>query len=63
MAVPDVRHWEIFVALGKKGAARGSLVSDAFLAAIALEMGAELVTDDGGLGRWPGSRWRRPIDE
>jgi toxin-antitoxin system PIN domain toxin len=61
--VPGVRHWSIFVELCKKGAARGSLISDAYLAAIAVEMGAELVTDDRGFGRWPGLRWRHPIDE
>ena len=61
--VPGARHWEIFVELGKKGQARGSLVSDAFLAAMAIEMGAELVTDDRGFGRWPGLRWRHPLEE
>jgi toxin-antitoxin system PIN domain toxin len=61
-ALPGARHWDLFSSLGKKGAARGSLVSDAFLAAIAIEMGAELVTDDRGFGRWPGLRWRHPLD-
>ena len=45
------------------GNARGNLVSDAFLAAIAIEMGAELVTADRGFGRWPGLKWRHPLDK
>ena len=57
------RHWEIFVRLCQSGNARGNLVSDAYLAAIAIEMGAELVTADRGFGRWPGLKWRHPLDE
>jgi len=61
--VPGARHWEIFVKLCQAGQARGSLVSDAYLAAMAIELGAELVSDDRGFGRWPGLRWRHPVDE
>ncbi len=57
---PGSRHWDIFADLCKNGNARGNLISDAYLAAIAIENGAELVTDDRGFGRWPGLRWRRP---
>jgi hypothetical protein len=32
------------------------------LAALAIETGAELVTDDLGVGRWPGLRWRHPVN-
>jgi toxin-antitoxin system PIN domain toxin len=60
--VAGERHWEIFTDLCRKGNARGALVSDAYLAAMAIEMGAELVTDDRGMGRWPGLRWRHPLD-
>ncbi len=59
---PGDRHWKIFVELCRKGNARGNLVTDAYLAAMAIELGAELVTDDRGMGRWPGLRWRHPID-
>lgn len=59
---PGERHWDIFVELCRKGNARGALVSDAYLAATAIEMGAELVTVDRGFGRWPGLRWRHPVD-
>ncbi|HJQ79385.1 MAG TPA: type II toxin-antitoxin system VapC family toxin [Lacipirellulaceae bacterium] len=60
--VPGSTHWGIFVELCTKGGARGGLISDAYLAAMAIEIGAELVTDDRGFGRWPGLRWRHPVD-
>lgn len=63
VAQPGDRHWEIFVELCRKGNAGGNLISDAYLAAIVIELGAELVTDDRGFGRWPGLRWRHPVDE
>lgn len=61
--VPGLRHWSIFVELCQRGSARGNLVSDAYLAAMAVEMGAELMTDDRGFDRWPGLRWHHPVDE
>ncbi|MFO0791031.1 MAG: type II toxin-antitoxin system VapC family toxin [Pirellulales bacterium] len=61
--VPGESHWDVFTNLCVKGAARGGLVSDAYLAAMAIEVGAELVTDNRGFGRWPGLRWRHPIDD
>jgi toxin-antitoxin system PIN domain toxin len=57
------RHWDIFIELCRLGNARGNLVSDAYLAAIAIEHGAELVTADRGLARWPGLKWRHPFDK
>jgi toxin-antitoxin system PIN domain toxin len=60
--VPGERHWDIFIDLCRRGNARGGLVSDAYLAAMAIEVGGELVTDDRGFGRWPGLHWRHPVD-
>jgi toxin-antitoxin system PIN domain toxin len=60
-AQPGDRHWSIFADLCRKRNARGNLVSDAYLAAMAIELGAELVTDDRGMARWPGLKWRRPM--
>jgi predicted nucleic acid-binding protein len=36
-------------------------VPDAFLAALALEHGCELVTNDGDFARFKGLRWRHPL--
>jgi toxin-antitoxin system PIN domain toxin len=59
---PGPRHWEIFLDICERGKAKGPLITDAYLAALAIESGAELVTDDRGFGRWPGLRWRHPVD-
>jgi uncharacterized protein len=38
----------------------GNLVNDAYLAAVALAFGAEIVSFDSDFGRFPGVRWRPP---
>ena len=58
---PGVRHWDIFVALCSKANARGNLVPDAFLAALAIESGSEWITTDRDYARFPGLRWRHPL--
>ncbi len=47
--------------LGPVGAA-GNLVSDAHLAALAIEHGAELCSADRDFGRFPGLRWVDPLN-
>jgi hypothetical protein len=42
--------------------ARGPLVSDAVLAALALEHGAALASTDRDFARFPGLRWVNPLD-
>ena len=39
----------------------GNLTSDAHLAAIAIEHGAELCSSDADFARFPGLRWRNPL--
>jgi toxin-antitoxin system PIN domain toxin len=39
----------------------GNLTSDAHVAAIAIEHGAELCSSDGDFGRFPGLRWVNPL--
>lgn len=51
-------HWSRFAALCRDLQLRGNLVPDAYLAALALEDRAELVTFDRGFGRYPRLRWR-----
>jgi len=60
--VPGQRHWEIFVRLCRDAHAKGNLVPDAYLAALAIENGAEWVTTDRDFARFAGLRWRNPVD-
>lgn len=55
------RHWEIFVKLCRDAGAKGDLVTDAYLAALAIESGAEWITTDRDFSRFPGLRWRHPL--
>lgn len=59
--VPGSRHWEIFERLCLDGGAKGNLVPDAYLAALALESGCEWITADRDFSRFPGLRWRHPL--
>lgn len=59
---PGPRHWELFTGLCRAVNARGNLVPDAFLAALAIESGSELVTTDRDFARFPDLRWRHPLD-
>lgn len=57
---PGSRHWTLFTELCGAVGARGNDVPDAYLAALAIESGSELVTADQGFGRFPGLRWSCP---
>lgn len=58
---PGPRHSEIFERLCREGGARGNLVPDAYLAALAIESGCEWITTDRDYARFPGLRWRHPL--
>jgi hypothetical protein len=58
---PGPRHWDIFARLCRESAARGNLVADAYLAALAIESGCEWISTDGDYARFPGLTWRRPF--
>ena len=62
LLAPGARHWGIFTSLCQEAAARGNLVPDAWLAALAIEAGCELVTTDRDFARFPGLRWRHPLE-
>lgn len=59
---PGHRHWEIFVRLCEESHAMGKLIADAYLAALAIEHGCEWITADRDFARFPGLRWRHPLD-
>lgn len=58
---PGPRNWDIFERLCRDAAATGDLVPDAYLAALAIEHGAELITTDRDFARFDGLRWRHPL--
>lgn len=58
---PGARHWEIFESLCMAVGAKGDLVPDAYLAALAIESGSEWITPDRDFSRFPGLRWRHPL--
>lgn len=58
---PGPRHWQIFTQLCTQSGARGNLISDAYLAAMAIESGSEWITTDRDFARFPGLRWRHPF--
>lgn len=58
---PGSRHWALFSELCGSIGARGNDIPDAYLAALAIESGSELVTVDKGFGRFPGLRWSCPV--
>ncbi len=58
---PGDSHWGILKRMMIDGQARGPLVSDAILAALAIEYGGVLHTTDRDFGRFPGLRWTNPL--
>ena len=56
-------HWPRFAGLCRELNLRGNLVPDAYLAALAFEQRAELVTFDRGFGRYARLRWRCLLDD
>jgi predicted nucleic acid-binding protein len=59
--VPTERHEEILGRLLDRGRASGNHVSDAHLAALAMEWGLELLSADRDFARYEGLRWRDPL--
>jgi toxin-antitoxin system PIN domain toxin len=59
---PGPRHWGIFTKLCSSSRAKGNLVPDAYLAALAIEHGCEWITTDRDFLRFPGLRWRHPLE-
>lgn len=56
------RHWSIFSDLCRAVGARGNLVTDAHLAALAIESDCEWISTDTDFAKFPGLRWRHPLD-
>jgi uncharacterized protein len=59
---PGDRHWNIFKEQCRRADARGNLVTDAHIAALAVEMGSTLSTTDRDFSRFSTLRWEHPLD-
>jgi toxin-antitoxin system PIN domain toxin len=59
--VPTIDHWQIFRRLLTEAQGVGNLVSDAHLAALALEHGCWLFSADADFARFRGLKWKNPL--
>lgn len=60
---PSEKHWTIFQQMLRSGNAVGNLVSDAHLAALAVEHNCSLQSTDTDFSRFRGLKWKNPIAE
>jgi toxin-antitoxin system PIN domain toxin len=60
---PGDQHWPHLRLMLIKGQVRGPLVSDAQLAALTMEVGGELYSTDRDFARFPGLRWKNPLED
>jgi uncharacterized protein len=58
---PTERHVEVLGRLLAEPGVHGNLVSDAHLAALAIEHGLTLCSTDGDFARFPGLNWLNPL--
>jgi toxin-antitoxin system PIN domain toxin len=62
LAHPGDRHWGLFTNPCRQSNAVGNLVTDAYLAAIALENDPEMISCDGDFHRFSGLRYRHSLE-
>ncbi|MBI4877147.1 MAG: type II toxin-antitoxin system VapC family toxin [Acidobacteria bacterium] len=62
LLAPGENHWPLLRRMLTGGQARGPLVTDAQLAALAIEHGGVLCTTDRDFARFPGLRWTNPLE-
>jgi predicted nucleic acid-binding protein len=55
------RHWSVLKELLVSGQAAGNLVTDAHLAAMAIEHGCVLCSTDSDFSRFPALKWVNPL--
>ena len=58
---PTEQHWHFFQQMLRTGGATGNLVTDAHLAAVAVEHNCTLCSTDSDFARFPGLKWRNPL--
>lgn len=62
MLTPGAEHWDIFKELCIAVGVTGDLATDAHVAALAIENDATLYSADRDFARFPGLKWRNPLD-
>jgi toxin-antitoxin system PIN domain toxin len=60
--IPGDHYWPLFRRMLIEGQASGALVSDAEIAALTIEYGGVLYTADRDFARFPGLRWKNPLE-
>jgi hypothetical protein len=55
------RHWRVFQRMLIAGQAAANLVTDAHLAALAIEHGCVLMSTDSDFARFPELKWKNPL--
>jgi toxin-antitoxin system PIN domain toxin len=58
---PTNSHWRVFQQVLTEGQALGNLVTDAYLAALAVQHGCELMSTDADFARFPRLKWSNPL--
>ncbi len=58
---PGEEHWTTLRPLLEQSRAQGDLIADATIAALALQYGAVVHTNDSDFARFPGVRWFNPL--
>jgi uncharacterized protein len=59
---PGERHWELLQRLSERVRLNGAQITDAAIAAIAIEYGAVVHTNDRDFARFPGLQWVNPLE-
>ncbi len=59
---PASQHWQIFVELIQEADIKGPMVTDAYLAALAIEHECEFITTDRDFARFSGLSWKHPLN-
>ena len=59
--IPGEAHGNVVFRLLEEAGAAGNLTTDAHLAALAIEYGAEIASTDNDFARFPGLRWFNPL--
>jgi toxin-antitoxin system PIN domain toxin len=63
LLAPGAHHWSEFRRMLVEGTVRGPMTTDAALAALTIECGGVLYTNDRDFARFPGLRWVNPLLE